>query len=127
MALITCPECKKSVSSLAVTCPNCGCPIKSNIGNSYSVTLSVQGIGITASFVINSIVANATQTLTNEISNSGGRVTNIVNGQIAGLPLVGKTQTVTIYYEAPRKMFDKNPTVQINTWGNKPQTKWLWN
>ena len=28
MALITCPECGKSVSSLAATCPNCGCPIK---------------------------------------------------------------------------------------------------
>jgi len=127
MALITCPECKKSVSSLAASCPNCGCPIKTNSGNSYSVTLSIQGIGITAGFAINSIVANATQTMTNEISNAGGKVTNIVNGQIAGLPFVGKTQTVTIYYEAPRKLFDKNPTVQINTWDRNPQTKWTWN
>lgn len=28
MALITCPECKKAVSSLAKACPNCGCPLE---------------------------------------------------------------------------------------------------
>lgn len=27
MALITCPECKREVSSFAKTCPNCGCPV----------------------------------------------------------------------------------------------------
>lgn len=27
MALINCPECNKEVSSLAASCPNCGCPI----------------------------------------------------------------------------------------------------
>lgn len=27
MALITCPECCKEISSKASTCPNCGCPI----------------------------------------------------------------------------------------------------
>lgn len=27
MALITCPECGKEISSKAFTCPNCGCPI----------------------------------------------------------------------------------------------------
>ena len=27
MALITCPECSKEISSLATACPNCGCPI----------------------------------------------------------------------------------------------------
>lgn len=27
MALITCPECNKQVSSIAVSCPNCGYPI----------------------------------------------------------------------------------------------------
>ena len=27
MALINCPECEKQVSDLAVSCPNCGCPI----------------------------------------------------------------------------------------------------
>ncbi len=27
MALIQCPECGKTVSSLAVSCPHCGCPI----------------------------------------------------------------------------------------------------
>lgn len=27
MALIKCPECGKEVSSLAKSCPNCGCPI----------------------------------------------------------------------------------------------------
>ena len=29
MALISCPECKKHVSSIAPTCPNCGYPIAS--------------------------------------------------------------------------------------------------
>ena len=27
MALISCPECYKNVSTLAVSCPNCGAPI----------------------------------------------------------------------------------------------------
>jgi hypothetical protein len=27
MALISCPECKKQVSTLASACPHCGCPI----------------------------------------------------------------------------------------------------
>ena len=27
MALITCPDCGKQVSSRATSCPNCGCPI----------------------------------------------------------------------------------------------------
>ena len=28
MSLIKCPECGKEVSTFAITCPNCGCPIK---------------------------------------------------------------------------------------------------
>lgn len=28
MALIKCPECGKEISSLAKSCPNCGCPIE---------------------------------------------------------------------------------------------------
>ena len=28
MALINCPECKKEVSTLAETCPHCGCPLQ---------------------------------------------------------------------------------------------------
>ena len=32
MALISCPECGKQISSLAKSCPNCGCPIISNVG-----------------------------------------------------------------------------------------------
>ncbi len=31
MALIKCPECGKEVSSLAASCPNCGCPIKKKL------------------------------------------------------------------------------------------------
>lgn len=31
MALITCPDCKKQVSSNAKNCPNCGCPINTTI------------------------------------------------------------------------------------------------
>jgi hypothetical protein len=27
MALVTCPECSRTISSLAATCPGCGCPI----------------------------------------------------------------------------------------------------
>lgn len=27
MAMIKCPECRKKISSLAASCPNCGCPI----------------------------------------------------------------------------------------------------
>ena len=32
MALISCSECGKQISSLAKSCPNCGCPIVSNVG-----------------------------------------------------------------------------------------------
>lgn len=28
MAIINCPECGKEVSSKAISCPNCGCPIE---------------------------------------------------------------------------------------------------
>lgn len=31
MALIKCPECGKEISDKAVACPNCGCPIASNV------------------------------------------------------------------------------------------------
>lgn len=31
MALIKCPECKKEVSSIAKSCPNCGAPIDTAI------------------------------------------------------------------------------------------------
>lgn len=30
MALIICPECGKEISSEAITCPNCGYPVKNN-------------------------------------------------------------------------------------------------
>ena len=32
MALMSCPECGKQISSLAKSCPNCGCPIISDVG-----------------------------------------------------------------------------------------------
>ena len=32
MALISCSECGKQISSLAKSCPNCGCPIISSVG-----------------------------------------------------------------------------------------------
>lgn len=38
MALINCPECKKSISSEAVNCPNCGYPIKSTAPNLQQIT-----------------------------------------------------------------------------------------
>lgn len=31
MALMNCPECEKLVSELAVSCPNCGCPIAKKV------------------------------------------------------------------------------------------------
>lgn len=31
MALINCPECNKQVSNRAKICPNCGCPINTNL------------------------------------------------------------------------------------------------
>lgn len=31
MALIKCPECGKEISDKAVSCPNCGCPLKETI------------------------------------------------------------------------------------------------
>ena len=31
MALIICPECKKEISSRAISCPNCGLPLKSKV------------------------------------------------------------------------------------------------
>lgn len=34
MALIKCPECGKEISSLAKSCPNCGCPISETKTNS---------------------------------------------------------------------------------------------
>lgn len=32
MALIKCPECGKEVSTLATTCPHCGCPVEDSVG-----------------------------------------------------------------------------------------------
>ena len=32
MALISCSECGKQISSLAKCCPNCGCPVVSDVG-----------------------------------------------------------------------------------------------
>lgn len=40
MALIKCPECGKSISSMATACPDCGCPISS--GNSGTSNGKIQ-------------------------------------------------------------------------------------
>lgn len=37
MALVKCPECGRQVSDKATACPNCGCPIESNIKKEQSV------------------------------------------------------------------------------------------
>jgi len=51
MALIKCPECGKEVSSMAPTCPNCGCPIKKE-ETSIRVKASSQFIGLACSYII---------------------------------------------------------------------------
>lgn len=35
MALISCPECAKKISSLASNCPQCGCPILTTISTKF--------------------------------------------------------------------------------------------
>ena len=40
MAIINCPECGKTVSDKAVTCPNCGCPIESTFNKNVKIKLS---------------------------------------------------------------------------------------
>jgi len=44
MALITCPECGKQVSSQAAACIHCGCPIPSDMGNLIIIGKSAGGI-----------------------------------------------------------------------------------
>ena len=44
MALIKCPECRKEVSSMAITCPYCGFPIKESLNEK---TLNEEHDGIT--------------------------------------------------------------------------------
>lgn len=34
MAMIKCPECGKEISDKASSCPNCGCPMSTSVGNS---------------------------------------------------------------------------------------------
>ena len=125
MAMIVCRECGKSVSSLAATCPHCGCPIQTNNNSAYSVMIAVQAIGMMVGAFLNTAVAGATQAITNEIHNAGGKVTNVVNGQIIPVPLM-TTQTVTVYYEASRKLYEKNAIVQVTSSGLTPQIKWIW-
>ena len=125
MAIITCPECGKAVSNLASACPHCGCPVQGINNSAYSVTLAVQGIGMMAGAFINTAVASATQAITNEITKAGGTVTNVVNGQIVPVPLM-TTQTVTVYYSAPKKLYEKNAIVQVTSSGLRPQIKWIW-
>ena len=125
MAMMVCPECGQSVSSLAATCPHCGCPIQSNNTKSFSVTLSVQGVGMLAGSFINSAVASVTQAITDDITKKDGTVTNVVNGQIIPVPLM-TTQTVTVYYNAPKKIYETNALVQVTTSGFRPQFKWIW-
>lgn len=38
MALIKCPECGKELSNRASSCPNCGCPINSNMNKRSSIS-----------------------------------------------------------------------------------------
>ena len=125
MALIVCPECGKSISSLAATCPHCGCPIQSKNNSAYSVAIAVQGIGMLAGSFINSAVASVTQAITDEITKAGGAVTNVVNGQIVPVPFM-TTQTVTIYYSAPSKLLKNSAIVQVTSSGFRPQFKWIW-
>lgn len=48
MALINCSECGKSVSSRAITCPNCGCPIDISLEVTHRKgRLKFKSIGIT--------------------------------------------------------------------------------
>lgn len=44
MALIICPECGKEISSLAISCPYCGYPVRdySKISDKYSVIIDYQ-------------------------------------------------------------------------------------
>ena len=44
MALISCPECTSQVSSLAISCPQCGCPISPPIARESGVAT----VGVTA-------------------------------------------------------------------------------
>ena len=125
MAMIVCPECGKSVSSLASSCPSCGCPIQSVNTSAYSVTLAVQAIGMVVGAFICTAVAGVTQAVTEEIKKGGGTVTNVVNGQIVPVPLM-TTQTVTIYYNAPQKIYTKNAIVQVTRNGLKTNAKWIW-
>ena len=127
MALIKCPECGKDVSSIAKSCPNCGCPIESNNQSGYCVTLAVQVIGsVLLGAFINTAVASVTQAITEDIQKKGGKVTNVKNGALVPIPLM-TTQTVMVFYEAPNKIYEKNCTVQITKPSfSKPQFKWIW-
>lgn len=41
MALVECPECHKAVSSLATSCPVCGCPIAGNAAPKVELEMSL--------------------------------------------------------------------------------------
>ena len=125
MALFKCSECGREISDKAAACPFCGCPIQSNNKSSYFVVVVVQTIGVVMSMAINSAVVGVTQAITNEIQQKGGTVTNIVNGQIVPVPLI-TSQTITVYYNAPTKIYDKNCTVQVTKQYGKVQSKWIW-
>ena len=44
MALINCPECGIEVSSLAVSCPKCGCPIK--VDTTVKINTDIKGSSV---------------------------------------------------------------------------------
>jgi len=49
VALIKCPECNKDVSTLAASCPNCGCPVSVAIPKELKLTQGVGGMELNTS------------------------------------------------------------------------------
>jgi hypothetical protein len=83
MALITCPECKNSVSDQARTCPNCGFPIKK--------------LEHTSQYITNRGGEERGRERLDQLLRDGWRITNTVH-EIEGPTSDGETWDVVEYF-----------------------------
>ena len=126
MALIRCPECQAEVSSLAKSCPHCGCPL--NVNNGYTVTYTIQSFGAMAQSMHSMSVSNISQGVIENIQKNGGKIININKEPPSYLPLMN-IQVIVFTYEAPKQIFQNTRcTVNIKKqpFGIKPQIETQW-
>lgn len=92
MALITCPECKREVSSMSKTCPNCGYPISEMCSD--VIRIKIDNDPQCPGYTVNIYDANTNTLITSARS---GSVAEIKSSEDLRIYFTGMTKRPMLY------------------------------